>query len=88
MKVLNILILAYFAFFSHPLFAGQEETKAAKEECTEAAIDYGIEEADRADYITNCVEEIILDNAKALKDSAELEEEVESEEYETEQANN
>lgn len=87
MKVLNILLLAYFAFFTHPLFAGEEETNAAKEECTQAANDYGIVDAERKNYITECIEEIILDDAEALKETPELEVE-QSGGYDSEQTSN
>ena len=81
------LLALSLIFFSVPLFAGQVETKAAKAECTQEADDYGIEKADQADYILNCVEEYILEETNKEKDTAELDAE-QTEEYETEQANN
>ena len=73
-------------FFSTSLFADPAETKAAKANCTQEADDYGIEKEDQADYILNCVEEIILENSQSKKDSSEKE--AGQEEMEEEQVSN
>ncbi len=88
MKALIKSLLTFsLIFFSFPLFAGPQENKEVKAECKQAAIDYGIEEKDQADYLTNCLEEYILEQEELKKDAVELEAE-QTEDYELEQTNN
>ncbi|MDX2469258.1 MAG: hypothetical protein QNL04_01640 [SAR324 cluster bacterium] len=73
MKVFLFSVLCSALLFSQDIFAASAEEKAAKADCIQSAQDYGIEEADKEDYIVNCVEEALIDISNTNAETVEME---------------